>query len=184
MSRIGKQPIILPAGVTATVASGQVTLRGPKGELTVTLHPRVTVTEATGSLHVAVRSPDAKDDRALWGLTARLLANAITGVTNGFTKALEVHGVGYRAEVKGSALELHLGHSHPIRFPLPNGITATVEKNTVTLAGIDKQLVGETAARIRTLRKPDAYHGKGVRYAGEALKLKPGKAVKGAASGS
>ncbi|MBI4434317.1 50S ribosomal protein L6 [Candidatus Uhrbacteria bacterium] len=182
MSRIGKQPITLPAGVTATIASGLVTVRGPKGEVAVPLHPRVRVELEGTTLRVSVTDPTAKNDRALWGLGQRLVQNAVIGVTKGFSTALEVHGVGFRAEVKGGTIELHLGFSHPIRFPLPTGITASVEKNTVTLSGIDTQLVGETAARIRALRKPDAYHGKGVRYVGEVLKLKPGKAVKGTAS--
>lgn len=183
MSRVGKQPIALPSGVTAAIEAGRATVRGPKGEVVVPLHPRVRVELDGTTLRVSVIDPDAKSDRALWGLTTRLLQNAVAGVTKGFSRALEVHGVGYRAEVKGSVLELHLGFSHPIRFPLPAGMIASVEKNTVTLSGIDKQLVGETAARIRSLRKPDAYHGKGVRYAGETLKLKPGKTVKGATAG-
>lgn len=157
-------------------------IRGPKGEVAVPLHSHVRVQLDGTTLRVSVTDPNAKSDRALWGLTARLLQNAVIGVTKGFSMALEVHGVGFRAEVKGNALELHLGFSHPISFPLPTGMIASVEKSTVMLSGIDKQLVGETAARIRALRKPDAYHGKGVRYAGEVLKLKPGKAVKGAAA--
>ncbi len=182
MSRIGKQPITIPNGVTVSIAERCATVRGPKGEVAVPVHPRVRVELDGATLRVSVTDPAAKNDRALWGLEQRLIENAIIGVTKGFTRALEVHGVGYRAEVKGSALELHLGFSHPIRFPLPTGMTALVEKNTVTLSGIDKQLVGETAARIRAIRKPDAYHGKGVRYVGEVLKLKPGKAAKGAAT--
>ncbi|MDO8599466.1 MAG: 50S ribosomal protein L6 [bacterium] len=180
MSRIGKAPIAIPNGVTAAVADGRVTVHGPKGELVVPIHPVVTVTVSDGVAAVTVARPQTKDQRALWGLTARLLQNAIAGVTKGFERKLDVQGVGFRAEVKGSALELHLGFSHPIQFPLPSGVTATVEKNIITIQGIDVQCVGETAARLRTLRTPDAYHGKGIRYFGEVLKLKPGKAVKAA----
>lgn len=183
MSRIGKQPIAIPSRVTATIGDQRITVRGPKGELVVSLHPVVTVVTADGALTITVVRPQVKDHRALWGLTARLIQNAITGVTMGFERKLEVQGVGFRAEVKGMSLELHLGFSHPVQFPLPKGITATVEKNVIALSGIDAQLVGETAARVRALRKPDAYHGKGIRFFGETLKLKPGKAVKTAGAG-
>lgn len=182
MSRIGKQPIAVPSGVTTTIASGRVTVSGPKGEVAVPLHARVHVALDGTTLHVTVSDPDAKSDRALWGLTARLLANAITGVTNGFDRQLEIHGVGFRAEVRGNTVALALGFSHPITFPLPEGTSATVEKNVITIRGVDRQLVGETAARLRSLRKPDAYHGKGIRYVGEVLKLKPGKAAKAGAA--
>ena len=184
MSRVGKQPIPLSTGVTAAIASGCVTVRGPKGEVAVLVHPHVTVTETSGVLGVRVAAPDAKKDRALWGLTARLLRNAVVGVTKGFERKLDIQGVGYRADVKGNALELHLGFSHPIRFPLPAGIVASIEKSIVTISGVDRQLVGETAAQVRALRKPDAYHGKGIRYVGEVLKLKPGKAAKTAGASS
>ncbi|MDO8622400.1 MAG: 50S ribosomal protein L6 [bacterium] len=180
MSRIGKQPITIPNGVSAAIEERRIVVRGPKGEVVVPTHAHVTVREAGGILTVQVARPESKEDRALWGLTARLIQNAIVGVTVGFDRKLEIQGVGFRAEVKGDALELHLGFSHPVRFPLPTGISATVEKNIMTVRGIDKQVVGETAASLRALRKPDAYHGKGIRYLGEVLKLKPGKAVKAA----
>ncbi|MBI4142326.1 50S ribosomal protein L6 [Candidatus Uhrbacteria bacterium] len=178
MSRVGKVPITIPSGVTIAAAAGRVDVRGPKGVVTVPVHPHVTVTDDAGVLRVTVAHPTQKHDRALWGLTARLLQNACTGVTKGFERQLEIHGVGFRAEVRGSALELALGFSHPVHFPLPDGITASVEKNVITLRGFDRQVVGETAARLHRLRKPDAYHGKGVRFAGVPLKLKPGKAAK------
>ncbi|MBI4449863.1 50S ribosomal protein L6 [Candidatus Uhrbacteria bacterium] len=180
MSRIGKQPITIPNGVSAAIEERRMVVRGPKGEVIVPIHAHVTVREDGGILTVHVARPDSKEDRALWGLTARLIQNAIVGVTAGFDRKLEVQGVGFRAEVKGDALELHLGFSHSVRFPLPKGIAATVEKNIITVRGIDRQVVGETAASLRALRKPDAYHGKGIRYFGEVLKLKPGKAVKAA----
>lgn len=184
MSRIGKQPIAIPSGVTVAVADGRVSVSGPKGELVVALHRVVTVMAANGALSVSVARPQTQDHRALWGLTARLLQNALIGVTKGFERKLEIQGVGFRAEVKGAAVEFHVGFSHAVHFPLPPGITAAVDKNIITIQGIDAQLVGETAARIRAIRKPDAYHGKGIRYVGEVLKLKPGKAVKGATAGS
>jgi len=180
MSRIGKQPITIPNGVTVSIATGGATVRGPKGSLVVPIHPAVTAAVNDGVLTVTVAQPQVKDQRALWGLTARLFQNAIAGVTKGFERKLEVQGVGFRAEVKGVGLELHVGFSHPVQFPLPKEITAAVEKNIITISGIDAQAVGETAARLRAIRKPDAYHGKGIRYAGEVLKLKPGKAVKAA----
>ncbi|MDO8463113.1 MAG: 50S ribosomal protein L6 [bacterium] len=180
MSRIGKQPIRIPDQVTVTRGDGRAVVRGPKGEVLVPIHRNVMVDEQGGVLTVTVVRPNVKDDRALWGLTTRLLTNAILGVTVGYTKRLEVHGVGFRVTAKGSTLEFLLGYSHPVPFELPDGVTATIEKNTVTVSGIDKQLVGEVAAKMHALRKPDAYHGKGVRYSGVILKLKPGKAAKGA----
>lgn len=182
MSRIGRNPIVIPSGVTVLLETGRATVRGPKGEVAVPIHPNATVTLADGAVQVTVARPTVKVDRALWGLTARLFHNAVLGVTQEFSRQLEVHGVGFRADVKGNALEFALGFSHPIRFPIPPGITAAVEKQTITLRGVDKQLVGETAARVRRLREPDAYHGKGIRYAGEVLKLKPGKAAKAGAA--
>lgn len=180
MSRIGKQPIAIPQGVTVTLADGRCVVRGPKGVVEVPLHAHVTVREADGALHVGVARPNAKEDRALWGLTARLLQNAVAGTVQEFERKLEIQGVGFRVALKGSTLEFNLGYSHPVTFALPEGITAAVEKNVVTIRGIDKQRVGQVAAQLRSLRKPDAYHGKGVRYFGEVLKLKPGKAAKGA----
>lgn len=183
MSRIGKQPISIPAGVTVAQETGRVVVRGAKkGEVIVPLHAHVSVTQENGVVRVGVASPGLKEDRALWGLTARLIQNAIVGVTKGFEKQLEIQGVGFRAEVKGNALSFALGFSHPVTFPLPKGITATVEKNIITIRGIDRQVVGETTAQVRRLRKPDVYHGKGIRYAGQVLKLKPGKAAKTSAA--
>lgn len=163
-----------------SIEDGSAMVRGPKGVIAVPLHQHVAVAQRDGALFVTVEKPTLKDDRALWGLTTRLLSNAVHGVTKGYTKQLEVHGVGFRVTLKGSTLDLTLGYSHPVTFALPDGVQATVEKNTITISGIDKQLVGEVAAKLHALRKPDAYHGKGVRYAGVVLKLKPGKAAKGA----
>ncbi|MFH1098345.1 MAG: 50S ribosomal protein L6 [Candidatus Uhrbacteria bacterium] len=182
MSRIGRQPIEIIAGVSATIERERVIIRGPKGEVTVPIHSHVSVAMDGGHLTVTVVRPNAKEDKALWGLTARLLQNAVIGVTRGYERQLEVQGVGYRVEIKGNSLMFVLGYSHPVIFELPAGIAATIEKNIITLRGIDKQIIGEAAARIRLLRKPDAYHGKGIRYVGEIIRLKPGKAAKSGAA--
>lgn len=181
MSRIGKKPITLPSGVTVTVALPLVTVKGPKGELKVELHRHVAVELADNELTVSVKKPDEKYDRSLWGLSRALLANAIIGVSEGFEKRLEINGVGYKAVAKGQNLELALGYSHPIVHPLPAGISAKVEKNVIIVSGIDKQLVGETAAQIRDYRKPEPYKGKGIKYADEVIRRKAGKVVKAAA---
>ncbi|MBI4089863.1 MAG: 50S ribosomal protein L6 [Candidatus Kerfeldbacteria bacterium] len=178
MSRIGKLPIRIPAGVTVDVADGRCVVKGPKGELTLLLHQRVQVDVQDGSIAVSVANPDEKRDRALWGVFRVLVANCIEGVEKGFQKQLEIRGVGYRAAVEGQALVLNLGLSHPVTFALPQDISATVEKNVITVSGIDKQLVGETAAKIRKLRPPEPYKGKGIRYVGEHVRQKAGKVVK------
>lgn len=178
MSRIGKQPLQLPQGVTVGIQEGTVMVKGPKGELQRILHPHVTIQQEGNTITVGVLRPDDRHDRALWGLWRVLLANMVQGVSVGFTKSLEVHGVGYRAALQGSTLTLHLGFSHPIILELPPGIEAKVEKNILHLHGIDKELLGETAARIRTFRKPEPYKGKGIRYVGEVVRRKAGKVVK------
>ena len=177
MSRVGRSPIPLPAGVDLTIRPGHVTVKGPKGTLEVVLNTRLEVAVEDGQ--VLVRRPsDRRDDRAQHGLARSLIANAITGVTTGYVKDLEIQGVGYRCAVKGSNLELSLGFSHPVVVEPPEGITITSSEPTkIQVSGIDKQLVGQVAADIRALRSPDAYHGKGVRYRGEFVKLKPGKAA-------
>ncbi|OGL77987.1 50S ribosomal protein L6 [Candidatus Uhrbacteria bacterium RIFCSPHIGHO2_12_FULL_54_23] len=184
MSRIGKRPIQIPSAVTVNVADGVVAVKGPKGELSLALHPRVSIAQEGGSVSVAVKNPDLKEDRALWGLSARLIGNMVTGVVAGYEKRLEINGVGYRAAVEGDALNLNLGFSHPVKFSLPKGITAAVEKNIVVIRGIDKQQVGETAARIRALRKPEPYKGKGIKYIDEIVRRKAGKQVKAAGAGA
>lgn len=181
MSRIGKQPVILPAGVTVHIALPVVRVSGPKGTLELSVHSAVRVQQDDANLSVSVQDPTNKDHRALWGLWQRLLLNMVQGVSKGFEKKLEIQGVGYRVAQNGPALALNLGYSHPIEFPLPTGIEASIEKNIITLKGIDKQLVGETAARIRSLRKPEPYKGKGIRYVGEVVRRKAGKAGKAGA---
>lgn len=173
MSRIGNQPVELPAGTEVGVEPGLLTVRGPKGELRVPVPAGVTAECADGSLRFAAADEAA---RPLQGLTRSLASNCVTGVTSGFRKHLEIVGVGYRAQRTGDVLVLHLGYSHPIEVLLPAGVEATVEGNTkIEVSGIDKQLVGQTAANIRALRKPDPYKQKGVRYRGERLRSKEGK---------
>lgn len=178
MSRIGRAPITLPKGVETKLAgAGVVEVKGPKGNLSVTIHPQLDVAVEDGVLSVA-RNGDDRDQRAQHGLARALIANAIAGVSEGYVKNLEIHGVGFRCQMKGSNLELSLGFSHPVVVEPPAGVTiAAPEPTRITVSGIDKQAVGQVAANIRALRPPDAYHGKGVRYAGEHVKLKPGKAA-------
>jgi len=177
MSRIGKLPIPISAQVTVTTADQVVTVHGPKGELKLTVHPRVRVTVEATQAKVTVINSDLQSDRALWGLTRMLIANMITGVTTGYEKKLEINGVGFRAAVSGKTLTLNLGFSHPIEFPIPEQINISLDKNVITVAGIDKQLVGETAAKIRRFKKPEPYKGKGIKYSDETIRRKAGKAT-------
>ena len=175
MSRIGKQPVPIPDGVEVDVKPGSVTVKGPKGELSQVTDPDMKVAVEDGTL-VVTRPTDRGEHRALHGLTRSLLANMVEGVTEGFEKRLQIQGVGYRAQLKGKALELALGYSHPVSLPAPEGIEFEVPQPTeVIVRGIDKQLVGETAARVRKSRPPEPYKGKGVRYADEHVARKVGK---------
>jgi large subunit ribosomal protein L6 len=175
VSRIGKQPITLPDGVEVNVGPGNVSVKGPKGELQQTVAAEMKVDVADGTLTVE-RPTDRGEHRALHGLTRSLIANMVQGVTEGYEKRLEIQGVGYRAQLKGKALEMSLGYSHPVTLEAPEGIEFEVPQPTeVVVRGIDKQLVGETAARIRKTRPPEPYKGKGVRYAGEHVARKVGK---------
>lgn len=179
MSRIGRWPLPLPKGVEVKVEDGgsTVQVKGPKGALTVVIDPRITIENQDGTLHFA-RPSDHRNDRAQHGLARSLVANAVQGVTEGFAKRLEIQGVGYRCQMKGQALELSLGYSHPVVIEPPEGITIQAPEPTkIEVSGIDKQLVGQVAANIRAVRPPDSYHGKGVRYAGEYVRLKAGKAA-------
>jgi len=178
MSRIGNKPIEIPAGVEVIIKEGnEVTVKGPKGELTQKFHPDLIIEKEDNVIRVK-RPNDSSFMRAIHGTTRALLANMVKGVTEGFTVELEIHGIGYKAAMKGKTLELQLGYSHPIIYEPPEGIQISVEGNTnIKVSGIDKQLVGQVAAEIREFRKPDPYKGKGVRYKGEQLKLKPGKSV-------
>ena len=178
MSRIGKMPIAIPGGVEVKVDGDVVTVKGPKGELTHTIAAPITVAIEDGQVLVT-RPDDERDSRSLHGLTRTLIANQIIGVTEGYSKDLEVVGTGYRVAAKGQGLEFALGFSHPVFVEPPAGITFEVEGNTkLTVRGIDKQAVGEAAANIRKLKKPEPYKGKGIRYAGEVVRRKAGKAGK------
>ena len=179
MSRIGSSPITVPSGVDVSIAGQTVTVKGPKGELTQELPPGITASLDDGVLTVA-RPDDERQNRALHGLSRSLLANMVTGVTEGFVKSLEIQGVGYRAQAKGkNAIELALGFSHPVKVEAPEGIEFDVPEPTrINVVGIDKQLVGQVAADIRDWRKPEPYKGKGIRYVGERVMRKAGKAAK------
>jgi large subunit ribosomal protein L6 len=178
MSRIGKLPITVPAGVDVEIDGREVTVKGPKGMLAHTVVGAIEVARIDSSVNVT-RGNDERESRALHGLTRTLIANMVIGVTEGYTKKLEIVGTGYRVVAKGSNLEFALGYSHPITVEPPEGVTFAVEAPTrFTVSGIDKQKVGEVAANLRKLRKPDPYKGKGVRYSGEQVKRKVGKAGK------
>lgn len=175
MSRIGKRPIEVPAGVTVTVDPGRVTVNGPKGELRQVVPLRITIAQEEGTI-VVTRPTERGEDRALHGLTRTLVANMVDGVTNGFEKRLELQGVGYRASLHGADLELLVGYSHPVQIKPRQGIEFEVPTQTqIIVRGIDKQLVGQTAAEIRKVRPPEPYKGKGIRYEGEYVRRKVGK---------
>jgi len=179
MSRIGKVPVPVPAGVEVALDGAVVTVKGPKGTLSHTIPSPITVSRDDDGALVVTRPNDERDSRSLHGLTRTLLANLVVGVTEGYEKKLEIVGTGYRVVAKGSDLEFALGFSHPVVVSAPTGITFAVESPTkFSVSGIDKQQVGETAANIRKIRKPEPYKGKGVRYAGEVVKRKAGKAGK------
>ncbi len=179
MSRIGRKPIQIPQGVDVTIGETSVTVKGPKGTLSVALHPHVkAVLSPERVLTVEVKNAEDIGDSALWGLFRKLLSNAVEGVQKPFEVKLEFIGVGYRVSVSGSKVQMEVGYSHPIEYQLPEGVTASVEKNTLTIAGIDKQAVGETAARIRRIRPPEPYKGKGIKYSDEVIRRKAGKAAK------
>ena len=175
MSRVGKKEIILPEKTKIDFKDRELVVKGEKGTLTRTIHPAVDLSIKDNTISVTIDQEDRKT-RALQGLTRSLVANMVDGVSKGFERTLEINGIGYRAEMKGKSIVLSLGYSHPIDFPLPDGINATVDKNNVIkLFGIDKEKVGQTAASIRKLRKPEPYKGKGVKYAEEYIQRKAGK---------
>jgi large subunit ribosomal protein L6 len=179
MSRIGKLPVPVPSGVDITIDGQSVTVKGPKGTLRHVVAAPITVNRAEDGTIAVVRPDDERESKSLHGLSRTLIANMVVGVTTGYTKTLEIVGTGYRVVAKGSDLEFALGYSHPVLVPAPEGITFRVEAPTrFAVEGIDKQQVGEVAAKIRKLRKPDPYKGKGVRYQGEVIRRKAGKAGK------
>ncbi len=182
MSRIGKKPILLPTGVDVTIDSRTITVTGPKGTLTGSVHPFIEGVLVDGEdgkeLVFSLRGEATAEAAAQWGTARANAANMVQGVSVGFSKSLEVNGVGFRVAVSGNNLNLVLGFSHDINFAIPEGITITVDKNVITVAGIDRHLVGETAARIRSLKKPEPYLGKGIKYTDEIIRRKAGKAAK------
>ncbi len=180
MSRIGKLPIQIPSGVVVTIDNKLVTVKGPKGELSYTHHDLIKV-EITETDVVVTKVNDERMSRSLHGLTRTLIANMVEGVTKGFEKRLELHGVGYRAQANGTKINLTLGFSHPVEMIAPDGILVLMnekEKNEIIISGIDKQSVGQFSAKIRSLKKPEPYKGKGIRYKGEYVRRKAGKAAK------
>ncbi len=177
MSRLGKLPIKFGAGVQVRAEGQKLFFKGPKGELSLMVNPVIAVKIGTDEITIEPQDKQHKQASALWGLVWSLVGNAVEGVSQGFVKKLEINGVGYRATVSGRKLNLNLGYSHPIEFPLPEGINALVEGNTITLSGIDKGLLGETAAQIRKLRQPEPYKGKGVKYSDEVIRRKAGKSA-------
>jgi large subunit ribosomal protein L6 len=175
MSRIGKKPVVIPQGVKVQVENGLVRAEGPKGKLSQFL-PDGLVAKLENNTLVLTRAADDRQARALHGTARALVANMVNGVKNGFERKLEIVGIGYRAQMQGKAIQLALGYSHPVIFPLPDGITAEIDKQvTITLRGADKAVLGQTAAKLRALRKPDPYKGKGVKYANEVIRRKVGK---------
>jgi large subunit ribosomal protein L6 len=175
MSRIGRKPVPIPQGVKVQVADGTVRAEGPKGKLSQPV-PAPLSAKVEGNVLVIARPDDDRHVRALHGLTRALMANMVSGVKDGFERKLEIVGIGYRAQMQGKAIQLALGYSHPVIFPLPEGITAEIDKQVaITLKGADKALLGQTAAKLRALRKPDPYKGKGIRYLGEYVRRKVGK---------
>ncbi len=175
MSRIGKKPVPLPKGVQIKLVGDVLSVSGPKGELRRRIHPKVRVEVDPQEIRV-VAVDSSKEARALHGLFRVLVANMVTGVTDGFQRVFEIVGVGYRAEIKGRTAIFNLGYSHPIHFDLPDGIDARVDRNRLTLTGIDHELLGQTAAKIRNFRRPEPYKGKGVKFADEVVRRKAGKA--------
>ena len=175
MSRIGKKPVVVPGGVTAAIADGQLTVKGPKGALAISLADDVTYAIEDGNISVQPAN-DTKRARAFWGMQRTLVQNLVTGVTEGYSKVLEITGVGYRATAQGRKLKLQLGYSHDVDYDVPEGIEIkTPDNTTVEISGIDKQKVGQVAAEIRRWRKPEPYKGKGIKYRGEYIFRKEGK---------
>ena len=179
MSRIGKQPVAVPASVKVEVKDGTVRVEGPKGKLEASFRKEITIRHDAGQKVINVtRNDDERQSRALHGLTRSLINNMVQGVSDGYTKQLEMVGIGYRASLEGEDLVLAVGYSHPVRISAPNGIKFTLAEGKINVSGIDKQLVGQVSANIRKVRKPEPYKGKGIRYVGEIVRRKAGKAAK------
>lgn len=178
MSRIGKQTIEIPNRVEFKLEGDLIIVKGPKGELIQKKHPLVNIVKTDNSVQVAVSNPAEKTECALWGLFQRLIANMVIGVTVGYEKKLEINGVGFKVNLQGKKLVLKVGFSHEVNFSIPDGIQVVVENNLITIGGINKQLVGQTAAQIRGIKPPEPYQGKGIKYAEEIIRRKEGKAAK------
>jgi large subunit ribosomal protein L6 len=178
MSRIGKQPINTPEGVQVSIKDNVIEVSGPKGKLTENLVPNVKVEIKDKEVLVSVENPENKEQRSMWGLQRSLINNMVVGLTEGFTKQLEVNGVGYKVVLQGKKIVLNVGYSHPVNYDLPEGVDAQIEKNLITLSSFNKQLVGQVAAEIRSVRKPEPYKGKGIKYLEEVIRRKEGKVAK------
>ncbi len=178
MSRIGKQIIKIPNGVEVSVKEGKIFVRGPKGQLERDLHKLVTINVADGQATVDVVNKENKFERSLWGTFASHLKNMIEGVSNGFKRQLEINGVGYKVAMQGKDLKIDVGYSNPVIYKIPEGVTASVEKNLITLEGVSNELLGRVASEIRAIRKPEPYKGKGIKYVEETIRRKAGKAAK------
>lgn len=181
MSRKANKPIVIPKDAIVTVAGRTITVKGPKGEISHTVNPVVTVSVTDAGVEVKVQAPNDKFQRAIWGTTGALVRNMLHGVTVGYSVQLEISGVGYGFEVQGKKLQVKAGYSHPVLFDLPEGITVKQERNVITLSSHDKQLVGQVAAEIRKIRKPEPYKGKGIKYVDEVIIRKQGKQAAGSA---
>ena len=175
MSRLGKLAITIPSGTQVNLAGGFITVKGPKGELKQELSNKIKIDIKENEVIVSSVNPDSKEGKSFWGLFRALINNMVIGVNEGYSKKLEIKGVGYKVAVNGNKVNLNLGFSHPIEFPLPEGISALAEGTSLTISGIDKQMVGEVSAQIRKLRKPEPYKGKGIRYSDEIIRRKAGK---------
>ncbi|MBI4262555.1 50S ribosomal protein L6 [Candidatus Uhrbacteria bacterium] len=178
MSRIAKKPFVIPAGVEITMNAGSINVKGPRGTLTRVVHPHVHCVQTGNEIAVTVEDPNTEEDRALWGTFGSHVRNMIRGVTDGYTKQLEVNGIGYRAQVSGQKLVLNVGYTHPIEYSIPAGITITVDKSIITVNGANKETVGSAAAYIRSVKPPEPYQGKGIKYSNEVIRRKAGKAAK------
>lgn len=176
--------MIIPDDVTVKIEGELVIVKGPKGELKENKHPSVSIKQTDNQLEFSVKNPLDKKEGALWGTNRSIVANMVLGVTNGFEKQLEINGVGYKAALKGNDLILNVGYSHEVKYEVPEEVSVTVEKNIITISGIDKQAVGEVAAQIRKIKKPEPYKGKGIKYVDEVIRRKAGKALKGAGEGA
>jgi large subunit ribosomal protein L6 len=180
MSRIGKKPIDIPEGVEVKINGQEVAIKGKLGQLTVNIHQDVAISQEDKQLVLTIKNIEDKKEKSLWGLSRTLVNNAILGVTEGYTKELEINGVGFKAAVQGKKLVLNVGFSHPVEYSFPDDIKIEVEKNNIKISGIDKQKVGQVSAEIRAIKKPEPYKGKGIKYIDEQIRRKAGKVVKAA----